>query len=161
MVPKMSLVRRDVDHQQSSIIQLSEPALTDILTLLTRRIAVLGPSWKRFWPSIAKGTLPKRGSNILTFTRAITGLPSLTQLSKPAFANFVLLLNPRIDVETWDAPGNELATMAATSLRKGLRVAVQGRLRIDKWDDRNTGEKRSRAKVRNRWLSAWVRRKGG
>jgi single-stranded DNA-binding protein len=70
-------------------------------------------------------------------------------------------MNRRIDVETWDAPGNELATMAANSLRKGLRVAVQGRLRIDKWDDRKTGEKRSRAKVRNRWLSAWVRRKRG
>lgn len=45
-----------------------------------------------------------------------------------------------VDVTVWGARAEALAKF----LRKGLRVAVSGRLRQDRWQDRQTGENRSR-----------------
>lgn len=38
---------------------------------------------------------------------------------------------------------NEPAENAAETYGKGMEVVVSGRLKTDRWDDRNTGEKRS------------------
>lgn len=45
-----------------------------------------------------------------------------------------------VDVTVWGARADALAKF----LRKGLRVAVSGRLRQDRWQDAKTGENRSR-----------------
>ena len=49
----------------------------------------------------------------------------------------------RINVEVW----GPLAERADQVLSKGDRVAVQGRLKVDKWEDRATGAKRTAYKV--------------
>jgi single-strand DNA-binding protein len=46
-------------------------------------------------------------------------------------------------VDCW----NRLAEIANEYLQKGRQVYIEGRVRLDTWDDRNTGEKRSRLKV--------------
>jgi single-strand DNA-binding protein len=46
-------------------------------------------------------------------------------------------------VDCW----NRLAEIANEYLAKGRQVYIEGRVRLDTWDDRNTGEKRSRLKV--------------
>lgn len=46
-------------------------------------------------------------------------------------------------VDCW----NRLAEVANEYLQKGKQVYIEGRIRIDTWDDRNTGEKRARLKV--------------
>lgn len=45
-----------------------------------------------------------------------------------------------VDVTVWGARAEALSKF----LRKGLRVAVSGRLRQDRWQDKQTGENRSR-----------------
>ncbi|HQL10492.1 MAG TPA: single-stranded DNA-binding protein, partial [Lentisphaeria bacterium] len=48
-----------------------------------------------------------------------------------------------VDVETW----GRQAEIASTYLRKGSPVFIEGRLRFEQWDDRETGKKRSRLSV--------------
>ncbi len=48
-----------------------------------------------------------------------------------------------VDVEVW----GRQAELAGQYLAKGRPVFVEGRLRLDQWEDRNTGQKRSRLKV--------------
>lgn len=60
------------------------------------------------------------------------------------------------DVEAWE----ELGTRAAQNLQKGSQVLVEGRLRQDKWTDKNTGQERSRLKITAAAL-AKVRAYGG
>jgi single-strand DNA-binding protein len=48
-----------------------------------------------------------------------------------------------VDVEVW----GKQAELAGQYLAKGRPVFIEGRLRLDQWDDRNTGQKRSRLKV--------------
>ncbi len=48
-----------------------------------------------------------------------------------------------VDIEAW---GKQAETIARY-LRKGRPVLVEGRLQTDQWEDRNTGQKRSRLKV--------------
>lgn len=48
-----------------------------------------------------------------------------------------------VEVTCWDT----LAENVAESVRKGDRVAVQGRITEDKWEDKNTGDKRSKVKI--------------
>jgi single-strand DNA-binding protein len=48
-----------------------------------------------------------------------------------------------VDVEVW----SKTAELAGQYLTKGRAVFVEGRLKLDQWDDRNTGQKRSRLKV--------------
>jgi single-strand DNA-binding protein len=48
-----------------------------------------------------------------------------------------------IDVTVW----NRQAENCCQYLKKGRQVHVEGYLKMDTWDDRNTGEKRSKVKV--------------
>jgi single-strand DNA-binding protein len=48
-----------------------------------------------------------------------------------------------IDVTVWD----KQAENCCNFLRKGSKVLVEGSLKMDTWDDKNTGEKRSKIKV--------------
>jgi single-strand DNA-binding protein len=48
-----------------------------------------------------------------------------------------------IDVTVW----NRQAENCCQFLRKGQPVHIEGYLRMDTWDDRNTGEKRSKIKI--------------
>jgi single-strand DNA-binding protein len=48
-----------------------------------------------------------------------------------------------IDVTVWD----RRAETCCQYLRKGSLIHVEGSLRMDTWDDKNTGEKRSKIKV--------------
>lgn len=47
------------------------------------------------------------------------------------------------DVTAWE----KLGELVVQYLSKGRRVLVQGRLRQDSWDDKDTGKKRSRVEV--------------
>jgi single-strand DNA-binding protein len=47
------------------------------------------------------------------------------------------------DITAWE----KLGDLAVQYLSKGRRVLVQGRLRQDSWDDKETGKKRSRIEV--------------
>jgi single-strand DNA-binding protein len=49
-----------------------------------------------------------------------------------------------LDVDVWDRQ----AETSAQYLSKGSPVLVEGRLQMDTWDDKETGQKRSRLKVR-------------
>jgi single-strand DNA-binding protein len=48
-----------------------------------------------------------------------------------------------VDLEAW---GNQ-ATLIAKYLTKGSPVFVEGRLKLDQWEDTQSGQKRSRLKV--------------
>jgi len=48
-----------------------------------------------------------------------------------------------VDIEAWGKQGETIAKY----LTKGRPVYVEGRLRLDQWEDKNTKEKRSRMKV--------------
>lgn len=48
-----------------------------------------------------------------------------------------------IDVEAWGKQGETIAKYVT----KGRPLFVEGRLRLDQWEDKNTKEKRSRVKV--------------
>lgn len=48
-----------------------------------------------------------------------------------------------VDVEAWGKPGEAIAKYCA----KGRSLFVEGRLRLDQWEDKQTKEKRSRMKV--------------
>jgi single-strand DNA-binding protein len=48
-----------------------------------------------------------------------------------------------VDIEVW----GRQAQSCSTYLRKGAPALVDGRLRLDQWDDRETGKRRSRLRV--------------
>jgi len=48
-----------------------------------------------------------------------------------------------VDIELW----GKQAELAGQYLAKGRPVFIEGRLRLDQWEDRNTGQKRSKLKV--------------
>ena len=48
-----------------------------------------------------------------------------------------------IDIEAWGKQGETIAKYVT----KGRPLYVEGRLRLDQWEDKNTKEKRSRMKV--------------
>lgn len=48
-----------------------------------------------------------------------------------------------VDCETWGKAGDTIAKY----MHKGRAIYVEGRLRLDQWEDKNTKEKRSRMKV--------------
>lgn len=49
-----------------------------------------------------------------------------------------------VEVECWDG----LATVCAENLTKGRHVLVQGKIRQDRWEDKESGGKRSRILIR-------------
>ena len=65
-----------------------------------------------------------------------------------------------LDVDVWDRQ----AEACSQYLAKGSPVFVEGRLQMDTWDDKETGQKRSRMKVRAervQFLSGGRREGGG
>lgn len=48
-----------------------------------------------------------------------------------------------VDVQAWDRQ----AETSAENLRKGSTIIVEGRLATDQWEDKGTGQKRSKLKV--------------
>jgi single-strand DNA-binding protein len=48
-----------------------------------------------------------------------------------------------VDIDVW----GRQAQSCSTYLRKGAPALVEGRLRLDQWDDRETGKRRSRLRV--------------
>ena len=48
-----------------------------------------------------------------------------------------------VEVTCWDT----LADNVMESVTKGDRISVQGRITEDKWEDKNTGDKRSKVKI--------------
>src|SRR3954469_14673093 len=48
-----------------------------------------------------------------------------------------------VDVEMW----GRLAEIAGEYLKKGRPVFIEGRLKLDTWDDKQTGQKRSKLRV--------------
>lgn len=62
-----------------------------------------------------------------------------------------------VDVTVWGARAEALSKF----LRKGLRVAVSGRLRQDRWQDKQTGENRSRLGIVADEVDVMTPRDGG
>lgn len=59
-----------------------------------------------------------------------------------------------LDLEIWDrAEGSTPGTLALNTLKKGMLIYAEGRLKLDQWEDRTTGQKRSKLKiVVSNWL---------
>ena len=49
-----------------------------------------------------------------------------------------------VDVDAWD----KTAGLCAQYLKRGSAALIEGRLQMDEWEDKETGHKRSRLKVR-------------
>lgn len=62
-----------------------------------------------------------------------------------------------IDVTLWE----RLAEIAGEYLKKGRPVFIEGRLQLDTWDDKATGQKRSRLRVRAESMQLLGSREGG
>lgn len=48
-----------------------------------------------------------------------------------------------VDIEAW----GRTAELCGQYLAKGRNVYIEGRLKLESWDDRNTGQKRSKLKI--------------
>jgi single-strand DNA-binding protein len=62
-----------------------------------------------------------------------------------------------VDVELW----GRQAEIAGEYLRKGRPVYIEGRLKLDTWEDKQTGQKRSRMRVVGENLQLLGAREGG
>ncbi len=62
-----------------------------------------------------------------------------------------------VDVVLW----SRLAEIAGEYLKKGRPVFIEGRLQLDSWDDKQTGQKRSKLKVIGEALQLLGSRPGG
>lgn len=62
-----------------------------------------------------------------------------------------------IDVVLWE----RLAELAGEYLKKGRPVFIEGRLQMDTWDDKATGQKRSKLRVRGEIMQFLGSRDGG
>jgi single-strand DNA-binding protein len=62
-----------------------------------------------------------------------------------------------IDVELW----GRTAEIAQEYLRKGKPVMIEGRLKLDTWDDKQTGQKRSKLRVVGETMQLLGGREGG
>jgi single-strand DNA-binding protein len=62
-----------------------------------------------------------------------------------------------IDVELW----GRTAEIANEYLRKGRPVLIEGRLKLDTWDDKQSGQKRSKLKVVGETMQLLGSREGG
>jgi single-strand DNA-binding protein len=49
-----------------------------------------------------------------------------------------------VDIDVWDRQAETVSQF----VKKGSLIYVEGRLKLDSWDDKTTGEKRSKLKVR-------------
>jgi single-strand DNA-binding protein len=62
-----------------------------------------------------------------------------------------------VDVELW----GRLAEIAGEYAKKGRSIFVEGRLRIDSWEDKQSGQKRNRLKVVGEGMQLLGSRPGG
>jgi single-strand DNA-binding protein len=62
-----------------------------------------------------------------------------------------------VDVTLW----SRLAEIAGEYLKKGRPVFIEGRLQLDSWDDKQTGQKRSRLRVIGETMQLLGSRPGG
>ena len=62
-----------------------------------------------------------------------------------------------VDVELW----GRLAEIAGEYAKKGRSIFIEGRLRIDSWEDKQSGQKRNRLKVVGEQLQLLGSRPGG
>lgn len=62
-----------------------------------------------------------------------------------------------VDVELW----GRLAEIAGEYAKKGRPIFIEGRLRIDSWEDKQSGQKRSRLKVVGEGMQLLGSRSGG
>ena len=62
-----------------------------------------------------------------------------------------------VDVEMW----GRLAEIAGEYLKKGRSVFIEGRLKLDTWDDKQTGQKRSKMRVVGEGMQMLGSREGG
>jgi single-strand DNA-binding protein len=62
-----------------------------------------------------------------------------------------------IEVELW----GRTAEIAQEYLRKGRPVLIEGRLKLDQWDDKQTGQKRSKLRVVGETMQLLGGREGG
>lgn len=62
-----------------------------------------------------------------------------------------------VDVELW----GRQAEVAGEYLKKGRPVFIEGRLKLDTWDDKTSGQKRSKMKVVGEQLQLLGSREGG
>ena len=62
-----------------------------------------------------------------------------------------------VDVTLW----SRLAEIAGEYLKKGRPVFIVGRLQLDSWDDKQTGQKRSRLRVIGETMQLLGSRQGG
>jgi single-strand DNA-binding protein len=62
-----------------------------------------------------------------------------------------------VDVELW----GRLAEIAGEYAKKGRPVFIEGRLRLDSWEDKQSGQKRNRLKVVGEGLQLLGSRPGG
>ena len=62
-----------------------------------------------------------------------------------------------VDVELW----GRLAEIAGEYAKKGRPIFIEGRLRIDSWEDKQSGQKRNRLKVVGEGLQLLGSRSGG
>jgi single-strand DNA-binding protein len=62
-----------------------------------------------------------------------------------------------VDIELW----GRQAEIAGEYLKKGRPVFIGGRLKLDSWDDKQTGQKRSKMKVVGEQLQLLGSREGG
>jgi single-strand DNA-binding protein len=62
-----------------------------------------------------------------------------------------------VDVELW----SRLAEIAGEYLKKGRPVYIEGRLKLDTWDDKQTGQKRSKMRVVGEVMQLLGGREGG
>ena len=68
-----------------------------------------------------------------------------------------LSISPLVDVTLW----GRTAEIAGEYLNKGRPVYIEGRLQMDSWDDKNTGQKRTKLKVVGESLQFLGSRDGG
>lgn len=62
-----------------------------------------------------------------------------------------------VDVELW----SRLAEIAGEYLKKGRPVYIEGRLKLDTWDDKTSGQKRSKMRVVGEVMQLLGSREGG
>ena len=62
-----------------------------------------------------------------------------------------------VDVTLW----GRQAEVAGEYLKKGRPVYIEGRLQMDSWDDKNTGQKRTKLKIVGEQMQLLGRRDGG
>lgn len=52
-----------------------------------------------------------------------------------------------LDIDVFDNGERRLATMAGERCQKGANIYVEGKLKMDQWNDKTTGEKRTKLKI--------------